>query len=99
MEETERRFGALGPLGKHLHEIRRRNPNFMLPTKGMFDLGDIAALIDPACAPWEKTAAPSVLADLKYDFSTTRGEIVRIKDVDRNRSFDLLEEALRRLPR
>ncbi|HVE39933.1 MAG TPA: nucleoside hydrolase [Planctomycetota bacterium] len=97
MEETERRFAPLGPLGTHLHEIRRRNPHFTLPTKGMFDLGDIAALIDPACAPWEKTAAPTVQADLKYDFSTPRGELIRIEDVDRNRCFDLLEEALRRL--
>jgi len=48
MEETERRFAPLGPLGIHLHEIRRRNPNLTLPTKGMFDLGDIAALIDPS---------------------------------------------------
>lgn len=98
MEETERRYVPLGPLGKHLHEYRKRNAHFMAPTKGMFDLGDIAAFIDPSCAPWEKTAAPSVIGErLQYDFTRPRGELIRIKDVGRNRSFDLLEEALRRL--
>jgi len=29
--------------------------------------------------------------------SPTRGDVIRIKDVGRDRSFDLLEEALRRL--
>jgi purine nucleosidase len=96
-EETERRFGSLGPLGAYLQQIRKRKPHFMDPKKGIFDLGDIAALIDPACAPWEKTGAPSVAADLKYDFTRTRGELVRIKDVNRDRCFDLLEEALNRL--
>ncbi len=95
MEETERRFAPLGPVGAHLHEIRRRNPNFTLPTKGMFDLGDIVAFIDPACAPFERVDAPGVGGDLKYDFSRPRGRIVRIFDVDRARSFDLLEQALR----
>ena len=97
MEETERRFAPLGPLGAHLHEVRKRNPNFTSPTKGVFDLGDIAALIDPSCAPWEKTAAPGVGEDLNYDFTKSRGDVLRIKDVGRDRCFDLLEEALRRL--
>lgn len=97
MEETERRFAPLGRLGSYLHEIRRRSPRWMKETKGVFDLGDVAALIDPACAPWEKTPLPSVDADLKYDLTRPRGQGIRIKDVSRARSFDLLEEALKRL--
>jgi len=77
--------------------VRKRNPDFMSPKKGVFDMGDIAALIDPSCAPRERTAAPTVGEDLKYDFTKPRGDVVRIKDVARDRCFDLLEEALRRL--
>jgi hypothetical protein len=36
---------------------------------------------------------------MRYDFGNPRGPIVRVHDVDRDRSFDLLEEALRRLHR
>ena len=72
---------------------------FQLDRDALFgdDLGDIAAFIDPSCAPWEKTGCPSVGEGLKYDFTKTTGDIVRIKDVARDRCFDLLEEALRRL--
>ena len=34
---------------------------------------------------------------MRYDFKRTTGEIVRIHNVDRDRSFELLEEALRKL--
>ena len=96
-EESERRFGPLGPLGAHLHEIRRRSKEWMRADKGIFDLGDVAALIDPSCAAVERTAAPTVKPDQTYDFSRTHGEILRIRDVPRGRCFDLLEEALRRI--
>jgi inosine-uridine nucleoside N-ribohydrolase len=96
-EETARRFGPLGPLGAYLQEIRSRKKEFMSEKKGIFDLGDIAALIDPSCAPGERVQAPSVREDMSYDFSRLNGEIVRIPDVGRDRSFDLLEESLRRI--
>lgn len=97
MEETAARLAPISRLGTHLLEIRWRSKHWQKPNKGMFDLGDIAALIDPACAPWERTAAPTVKEDMAYDFSRTHGEIVRIKDVDRDRCFELLEEGLRKL--
>ncbi len=96
-EETGRRFAPLGPLGAYLQEIRGRKKGFMSSQKGIFDLGDIAALVDPACAPWERAEAPAVREDMAYDFSRKHGEIVRIFDVRRERAFDLLEEALRRI--
>jgi purine nucleosidase len=96
-ETSERRFGPLGPLGAHLHEIRKRSPHWMRPDKGIFDLGDVAALIDPACATAERVDAPTVQEDQRYDFTRTHGPIVRIRDVHPGRCFDLLEEALRRL--
>ena len=96
-EESAKRFGPLGPLGSYLHEIRGRKPEFGSPKKGVFDLGDIAALVDPACVKFERVEAPSVRQNMRYDFTRPQGQIVRIHDVDRDRSFDLLEDALRRL--
>ncbi|HZE95988.1 MAG TPA: nucleoside hydrolase [Planctomycetota bacterium] len=96
-DEAKTRLAPLGPLGSYLHEIRSRNAYVAGPKKGIFDLGDIAALVDPSCVRWERTAAPRVREDLSYDFTQSRGDLIRIFDVDPARSVDLLEEALRRL--
>jgi purine nucleosidase len=98
-EESARRFAALGPLGKYLQEIRSREPAYLSPKKGFFDLGDMVALLDPAAVRFERTGAPSVDHDLRYDFTHLHGEIVRIYHVERERSFDLLEAALRKIAR
>lgn len=97
MEESERRIGSVGALGKFIHDIRRPSPYARRADKGMFDLGDIAALIDPpGTCTWEAAQAPSVRADYGYDFTKTNGPLVRIKTIDRDASFKLLDEALRR---
>lgn len=94
--ETARRFAPLGALGAYLHQIRARKP-WDSPAKGFFDLGDIAALADPATVRWERTEAPSVDHDLRYDFTRRNGEIVRIYHVESEPAFQLLEDALKRL--
>jgi len=95
--ETAERFAKLGPLGSYLQQIRSRNPNFLLPSKSMFDLGDLTGLADPKAVRWERVEAPSVDYDLRYDFSKKMGQIVRIYYADRDRAFSLLEAALRNL--
>jgi hypothetical protein len=96
-EEGERRFGSLGPLGAYLGEIRHRQAWLMDPKKGIFDLGDIAALADPSIAPWDKVDAPAVTQDLRCDFTKNNGPIVRIYYIEPARTFDLLEQALKRI--
>lgn len=96
-EESARRFGSLGPLGAYLQEIRHRKPAFMSPKKGLFDLGDTAGLADASTVRWEKTNAPAVMQDLRYDFSRNYGEIIRIYHVENEPTFALLEAALKRL--
>jgi inosine-uridine nucleoside N-ribohydrolase len=96
-EESERRFASLGPLGKYLQEIRYRQPAYLSPKKGFFDMGDIAALVDPGVVRWERTDAPTVDHDLRYDFTHTHGEIVRVYHVERDPAFNLLERALHNL--
>jgi len=93
-DEFERRFSHLGPMGNYLHKIRSSRSGYLSPRKGFFDLGDIAALIDPDSVRWEHVRAPAVGHDLHYDFSRDYGEIVRIYHVETDRAFDLLEKAL-----
>lgn len=98
MDESERRIGRAGPLGKFLHDIRKRSAYASRADKGMFDLGDIAALIDPSgTSKWAESPAPSVRFDLSFDFSRNHGPMLRITSIDRDASFKLLDEALARL--
>ena len=62
----------------------------MDPRKGFFDLGDIAALVDPDLACWEVAECPEVDWDLDYQFKGTKGSILRCYHVDRDRTFGLL---------
>jgi inosine-uridine nucleoside N-ribohydrolase len=98
-DEAKQRLAPLGPLGAYLSEIRSGSRWGKDLKKGIFDLGDIAALVDPSCVKFERVEAPTVTDQLKYDFKKPQGEIVRISDVDRDRSFVLLEDALKRVRR
>ena len=96
MEESERELQPYGALGAYLHDYRTTSAGFMSPRKGFFDLGDIAALLDPSLACWEVTDCPEVGWDLDYDFSRPRGSILRCYHVDRDRTFELLYDHMRR---
>lgn len=95
MEESERCVRPYGELGRYLHEYRHRDPAFSDPRKGFFDLGDVAALLDPGLACWEETPCPEVGWDLRYQFRGTLGSILRCYHVDRDRTFALLYDKLR----
>jgi inosine-uridine nucleoside N-ribohydrolase len=94
MEESRERILTKGKLGEYLHQIRDRSPYARQPDKGLFDLGDIAALVDPGICKSEITKAPAVGHDLRYNFEVSRGNMVRIYDIDRNKCFNLLDKAL-----
>jgi inosine-uridine nucleoside N-ribohydrolase len=96
MEESERHVAPYGALGKYLHEYRYTSPGFQSPRKGFFDLGDIAALAEPDLACWEVTECPEVNWDLDYQFKGTMGSILRCYHVDRDRTFALLYDRLRK---
>ncbi|OAQ38949.1 hypothetical protein A5893_13000 [Pedobacter psychrophilus] len=97
MHESEIRIASNGSFGQYLHDIRKKSAYAQLPDKGMFDLGDIAALIDVNVVKWETAKLPSVKDDYKYDFSKNKGTFTRIYDIEREATFKLLEEALRRI--
>lgn len=95
MEESETHVAPYGQLGQYLHEYRHRSKWYADPNKGFFDLGDIAALVDPGLACWETVTCPEVDWDLTYHFKNTLGSILRCYHVDRGRTFGLLYTKLR----
>ena len=95
MEESAK-WVPTGELGKYLHEFRFRGSWYQSPTKGFYDLGDIAALVDPALGTWETVACPEVGWDLAYRFRDTQGRILRCADIDRDGTFALLTSKLMR---
>lgn len=94
MEESERRMKPHGALGDYLHEYRHSQGWLAAPDKGFFDLGDIAALLDPDLATWEEVDCPAVDHDLSYRFEGELGRILRCGDIDRDRTFAHLFEKM-----
>ena len=93
--ERSARWADFNPLGKYVHEFRHRNKSFESANKGFFDLGDIAALVDPSLAQWEVVDCPEVNWDLAYQFKGTKGKILRCGKIDRDKTFELFEKKLR----
>jgi purine nucleosidase len=94
MEESAR-WVDYNPLGRFLHEFRLQHKWFQSPKKGFYDLGDIAALVEPSLATWEVVDCPEVNWDLAYQFKGTKGKILRCGAIDRDRTFELFEEKLK----
>jgi inosine-uridine nucleoside N-ribohydrolase len=95
MAESEQMLKPYGALGAYLHDYRTTDASFMSPKKGFFDLGDIAALIDPDLACWDVTEAPEIGPDLTYQFKGTLGSILRCYHIDRNGTMNMLFERMR----
>ncbi len=87
-------WAKTGELGRFLHEFRFKSGWYQSPTKGFYDLGDIAALVDPSLGSWEVVDAPEFGWDLAYQFKNTRGRILRCADIDRDGTFALLTRKL-----
>ena len=85
-------------LARFVHSFRLENSWFQSSTKGFYDLGDIAALVDPSLATWEVVDCPEVSPDLAYQFKRTKGNILRFGAIDRDKTFALFEERLKAAP-
>jgi purine nucleosidase len=98
--ESQKKTAPHGPLGRYLHEVTATYiKDKKIPSKGVFDLGDISFLIDPSIGKSEVVQAPGVALDLKYQWQNGRGpfgKILRIYDVDRDATFNMLYERLAR---
>ncbi|MEM6468040.1 MAG: nucleoside hydrolase [Planctomycetota bacterium] len=94
MEESLK-WRDYNPMGKYLHDFRLKDKYFQRPNKGFFDLGDIAALVDPDLATWEVVECPDVKLDLAYQFNGTKGRILRCAAIDRDKTFALFDHELK----
>jgi len=74
---------------------RASSSYYQRPDKGFFDLGDIAALVDPDLASWEVVHCPEVDWDLAYKHRKTKGKILRCYDIDRDKTMQLLHARLK----
>ncbi len=98
MSESQQ-FASCGELGRYLHGYRYESSWYQDPKKGFYDLGDIATLVDPNLASWEIVKCPDVDWDLAYKFNGTKGSILRCRDIDRDRTFELFRRKLQTLSR
>ncbi|MHC4405793.1 MAG: nucleoside hydrolase, partial [Planctomycetota bacterium] len=94
MAESEERIRPHGRLGQYLHDFRLTRSGYQSPRKGFFDLGDVAALVDPSLVYSEVVDAPGIRWDMAYDHSKTFGQMVRIYQIDRDRAFELFYRKL-----
>jgi purine nucleosidase len=95
LEETEKFVKPYGALGEYLYNYRLKSDYYLSPTKGYFDLGDIAVLIDPEIGSWEETVCPTVTTYMDYNFYRTNGKLLRCYYADRDKVFNLLYDRLR----
>ncbi len=78
MEETSRRLAPLGGLPGFLHSYREKEKYFQSDTKGFYDLGDIAWLIDRSVCSEEVVEVPHMSERMIF---TRRGDLGRMRRV------------------
>jgi hypothetical protein len=94
MAESEKKVRPYGEIGIYLHDIRLAGEWYQRSDKGFFDLGDIAAIVDPDLGSWNVERCPEVGPDLSYQFKGNKGNILRCYDIDRDKTFNLLYKKL-----
>jgi len=94
MEETEKRLAPLSPLGKFLHEYRHKREHYMSPKKGFFDVGDIAWLMQSDVCKMEAVPAPRLERHCHFNTKRTFGEMLRVFEIDREKTWKLFFEKL-----
>ena len=95
MQESEETIAPYGALGKYLHDFRYKSDWYQSPTKGFYDLGDIAAVVEPSLVYSKVEYAPEVTWDMQYVHNRKHGKMRRIYQIDRDGTFDLLHRKLK----
>jgi inosine-uridine nucleoside N-ribohydrolase len=90
MALTEKHLASTGGLGKFIHEFRFRHPHYQTLAKGFFDMGDMVYLYEPESCTAEVIKAPTMDEYMFFNHEFTNGKMVRVKDIDNNRSWNLL---------
>ena len=95
LEESEKYVKPYGDLGLYLYNYRFKSDYYRSTTKGYFDLGDIAVLINPEIGKWEETVCPTVTKYMDYNFYKGNGKLLRCYGIDRDKTFQLLYRKLK----
>lgn len=95
LKESEKYVKPYGELGEYLYNFRLRSAHYSSETKGFFDLGDIAVLIDPDLGKWEETRCPTVTKYMDYNFYSDNGTLLRCYAIDRDKTFKLFYRKLK----
>ncbi|GHV65258.1 hypothetical protein AGMMS49587_19210 [Spirochaetia bacterium] len=94
---TKKYLAPINSLGKFLHDFRDRDPHFADDDKGFFDMGDFVYLIDPSTVKSEITYVPLMDEYMYFDFSRVNGKMLRVFDIDNDRSWNMLFERLKKM--
>lgn len=94
-ETTKKHVATAGNLGRFLHDYRDTNDIFKSDKKGFFDLGDIAFLLEPSLCKTEIVEAPTMTRYMYFDFSKTYGNMLRVYDIDVERTWDIFFNRLK----
>ncbi len=95
MDKSKEIIYPYSELGKFLHEFRYNKEWYQSPSKGFYDLGDIAALVNPSLVYHEIVHAPEVKWDMNYIHNKKHGKMVRIYQIDRDETFGVLNDRLK----
>ncbi len=96
VQESEKYVKPYGELGEFLYNYRLRYWWYQSPTKGYYDMGDIAVLIDPNLGKWEVIDCPTVNFYMDYNFYKTNGKALRCYHVDRDKTFAMFYDRLQK---
>ncbi len=96
--ETKARLAPMGATGEFLHRFRDQKPQFAKVTKGFFDVGDIAWLMDPTLCKMEVVSTPRLQRTLAFERSQRHGEMLRVSEIDVDRTWKLFFDSLTRSP-
>ncbi len=93
-EYTERYIATTGKLGEFIHNYRNKNEIFLGSTKGFFDLGDIAWLLEPKLCKTEIISAPGLTRYMYFDHLQKYGKMLRVHSIDPDPTWELLRSSL-----
>jgi inosine-uridine nucleoside N-ribohydrolase len=98
MEVTAARLAPCGRLGAFLHAFRGRNRYFQSPTKGFFDIADIAWMMQPDVCAQAVIPAPAMNWAMRFDHNNPHGRMLRVSSVRADPTWELFFDRLRRGP-
>ncbi len=95
MNTTEAHLAGSGDLGRFLHDYRNRVPWYAASSKGFFDIGDIAWLIDPTLFTNTVVNAPGMTRWMEFVPTTKFGQMLHIGKMDVPKTWALFFDRVR----